>query len=174
MKVTVTKTEDHAGELAQRLLRLLKHEVLVGVSEKTSVENVLPGEINNAVKAYLNDNGDPVSGIPQREFMRPAIQKALPKTTKYLVTAARGELENDKRKVGTSLERVGLVARDAVVEEITNGPLNAAGRSLAPKTLELRKRGRGPNRGPVAGTEPLIEQGALRQSITYVIDGAEA
>lgn len=174
VSVAVVKIEDNRDDLKRSLRELLKRSVLVGVTEDTSNVGVQNGAINNAAKAYLNDNGAPEVNIPQREFMRPGIERASDELSGIFADAVRAQLAGNAVGVDAALNQAGARGQAAIVNEIDTGPLEPGGRQLSPVTLALRKEGRArigdPNRTPFAGEEPLVETGALVQSITYVVE----
>lgn len=167
--LAMTKTVDRVPALRQRIEDLIKREILVGVTASTANDGIAEGEMNNAAKAYINDNGAPEVNIPQREFMRPGIQSAEPQIVSALKQAAVASLAGDARGTEAGLDKAGLRARNGVVNEIDSGPLDPGTRTLSPVTIEMRKRGRGPNRPPRNSTEPLVDTGKLRQAITYTV-----
>jgi hypothetical protein len=165
VSIVVEKSFDGTSVAQQRLLKLLKARVLAGVTEATSGQDVAEGEINNAQKAYINDQGAPEINVPQREFMRPGIERNRDKIIAGLTKAGRGILAEDTRLVAAGFDSAGLAAQKGIQDEIQSGDLQSAGRTLAPKTLANRRaRGR-------TGEEPLQDTGAMIGSITYVIEG---
>lgn len=170
VELRLTETLNRFPQLRQQLKELSDVSIFVGVTEETAGQSVLEGQINNAVKAYLNDNGAPEVNIPQREFMRPGVKAAEAQILKALRKSAKAMLNDDARGVEAGLERAGLEAQAGIVNEIDSGPLDPGTRTLSPVTIANRKRGRGPDRPPRDSEEPLLESGALRQSITYVVE----
>lgn len=169
-EVSVQKVLDRMPHLQEQMRELSKISILVGVTQETSVQGVAQGEVNNAVKAYLNDNGAPELNIPQREFLRPGVEAVEDQVVEYLADAADALFSDDGKRLQDSLDRAGLTARNGVVDEIDSGPLNPGTRTLSPVTIALRKSGRWGTRQPRDSEEPLVESGALRQSITYAIE----
>lgn len=170
VELSVEKTVDLTPDVQRKLRELLKRQILVGVTEDTAKVGVREGEINNAAKAYINDNGAPEVGIPQREFMRPGVETVQGQISEILSDALEAKLAGDDVAVDTALNRAGSIGRDAIVAEIDNGPLNPGTRTLSPVTLRLRQTGRGGDRGPVSSVAPLVETGSMQQSITYVVE----
>lgn len=167
ISATVTERENRMREAAERIDRLIKRQILVGITEETA--GATSGPINNAVKAYINDQGAPEANIPQREFMRPGIESARDEIIPALKKAAVKALHGDEHGALAAMDAAGGAARDGIREEIDSGPLADAGRQLSEVTLRLRKQGR-PGRAPINTEEPLKEQQEMYQAITYVIE----
>lgn len=91
------------------------------------------------------------SRIPQRDFLRPAIEKNLPSfqslTATNLVRVATGQMNLE-----TALGQLGAAAAGAVQAEIVSGSFAP----LAPATVRRKK-----------SSKPLIDSGNMRQSITF-------
>ena len=115
--------------------------------------------ITNAALAYINDQGSPLQGIPQREFMRPGIMDGRDKITPQLLRAGRASMRGDKLGVEAGLMGAGLAGQAAIRHKITDGPFVP----LKPATLAARKR-----RG-VSRTKPLTDTGQMKSSVQYVI-----
>lgn len=157
----VTKSEK---QLDRAISALTKREVLVGVPEKTAPRKDSKGtKVNNALIAYVHDNGSPLRGIPQREFLRPGIKMAQKSIVNYLSQAARSALAGDAAAVERGLTAAGLEAQKSVRRKITIGPFAP----LKPATIRARQR-RHKGRSLV-GTTPLVDTGQLRQSINFVV-----
>jgi hypothetical protein len=138
----------------------LKH-ALVGVPEDDQVGRETA---SNALLAYIHDNGSVIAGIPQREFMRPGIKNAESNIAAALKNGIQlAVIARDPELMQAGLHRAGLTAQSAIRAKITSNISPA----LASSTLK-RRRQRG-----VTRTSTLIDTGALRQSITYVIEDGE-
>lgn len=192
--VTVQVTETGEGDL-KRILEALKKlsedELLVGVSADTAGDG--RGEdINNAelayihtngvraagmkaetdkavedgtpyplaLQAYIKEHGSPAYRVPPRPFLEPGIEKHLDMVKGGMKAALLDVLNGGDGR--TQRENLGGAIAGKVQEyfEEDNGwP------PLSPKTIARRKKG--PD--GTASDVPLVDSGALRQSITYVI-----
>lgn len=192
--VTVQVTETGEGDL-KRILEALKKlsedELLVGISADTAGDG--RGEdINNAelayihtngvrsagmkaetdkaveegtpyplaLQAYIKEHGSPAYRVPPRPFLEPGIEKHLDMVKGGMKAALLDVLNGGDGR--TQRENLGGAIAGKVQEyfEEDNGwP------PLSPKTIARRKKG--PD--GTASDVPLVDSGALRQSITYVI-----
>lgn len=192
--VTVQVTETGEGDL-KRILEALKKlsedELLVGVSADTAGDG--RGEdINNAelayihtngvrsagmkaetdkaveegtpyplaLQAYIKEHGSPAYRVPPRPFLEPGIEKHLDMVKGGMKAALLDVLNGGDGR--TQRENLGGAIAGKVQEyfEEDNGwP------PLSPKTIARRKKG--PD--GTASDVPLVDSGALQQSITYVI-----
>lgn len=158
LKAKVRVVADRADEVSKAVRGLTKLQVLVGVpAEKAPRQEGTP--INNAALAYIHNYGSPVANIPARPFMEPGIKDANAKIAEGMKLAAQASLEGKKEETTKGLVRVGLVAQNSIKRRITTGPFAP----LKPGTIAARRR-----RGRT-GTKPLLDTGAMRNSITFVI-----
>ena len=158
MTASVTTTKDEVALLLRGVRNLTKRETLVGVPDITAGRTTA-GPMNNATIGYIQENGAPEAHIPPRPFLVPGVQSVLDKIATVLEASARKTVQGDPDAGEQSLVAIGLIAQNAVQAKITNGPFVP----LAPATIAKRKA-RGLTR-----TKPLIDTGALRQAIRYVI-----
>lgn len=193
-KVDVQVTEVDKGDL-KRILEALKKlsedELLVGVSADTAgsgrgedINNAelafihtngvraagMKAETDKAVEegtpyplalqAYIKEHGSPAYRVPPRPFLEPGIEKHLDMVKGGMKAALLDVLNGGDGR--TQRENLGGAIAGKVQEyfEEDNGwP------PLSPKTIARRKKG--PD--GTASDVPLVDSGALRQSITYVI-----
>ena len=171
-------------ELARNLERAVKTEVLVGIPRATAMR---PGdEISNAEIAYINEHGDPARRIPPRPFMEPGLQRCRDK-----VSTVMAEGVQQLGAGGTlrpAAERVGLICQASIRGVFVDNNW----KPLSPRTIMARaQRTVAKHKGFADKTErgqqselqrelarrandrPLIDTGALRQSITYVVTEGE-
>lgn len=151
MSVRVVKDTGGAGVKAiAKRLRAGRHAVLVGIpAGKTEADGT-----SLALVAASNEFGVPSKNIPERPAFRRGIQRhrdqfrELNKRTLPMVADGRMTEEH-------ALGLLGQAGAAAIKQEITEG--NFA--PNAPGTI--RRKG---------SDKPLINSGALRQGITYVLD----
>lgn len=141
------------------LAELTDKEVLVGFPEESGEHE---GGINNATLGYIHDKGAPEANIPARPFMEPGIESVKRQITNKLKQVGKAALKQKKPKksvVEVALHQVGLIGQLGIQNMINSN----IGPALAPATLRAR-RGRGHT-----GTKTLVETGAFRNSVKYVI-----
>lgn len=185
--VTVQVTETGEGDL-KRILEALKKlsedELLVGVSADTAgdgrgedINNAelayihtngvraagMKAETNKAVEegtpyplalqAYIREHGSPAYRVPPRPFLEPGIEKHLDLVEKGMKAALQDVLDGGDGRA--QRERLGatMAAKVQVYFQEDNGWT-----PNAPSTI--KKKG---------SAQPLVDTGALRQSITYII-----
>jgi hypothetical protein len=161
--VTVRVIKDRVAEVVETIKKLTSKEVLVGIPRENAARKPEPGEkgepINNAALGYIHEFGAPEANIPPRPFLIPGVEKVKDQAIARLKKAGELALNGDVSKVDAQLTAVGLLAQSAVQQKIVDGPFTP----LKPRTLARRAaRGR-------TGTKPLIDTGALRQAIAFVI-----
>lgn len=146
--------------------------------------------VTNAQIGYYHERGAPEAGLPARPFLVPGIQDAQPKIATLLATAAKKAVDpkGAKPDVAAVLQGVGLVAVSAVRKKFDDNDWEP----LADSTIKARVRRQGAKGGnkdykehykkykesgsldEVRGdVQILVDTGAMRQSITYVIDSGE-
>lgn len=192
--IDVQVTEVDKGDLKKvidALLKLAEDELLVGVSADTAgsgrgedinnaelafihtngVRSVgMKSETDKAVEegtpyplalqAYIKEHGSPAYRVPPRPFLEPGIEKHLNLVESGMKAALQDVLDGGDGRA--QRERLGatMAAKvQAYFEEDNGWP------PLSPKTIARRKKG--PD--GTASDVPLVDSGALRQSITYVI-----
>lgn len=153
VKVTVDKT----AEVVKSVQALTGKQVMVGIPATNAYR---PGEtVTNAMLGYIHEFGSPAAHIPPRPFLIPGIESVKDQVVNRLQAAAKKALDGDVSAVDSALMQIGLLAQSAVQKKITDGPFVP----LAPATIAARKA-----KGH-AGIKPLIDTGALRQAVSYVI-----
>lgn len=182
-KTAATKLIDNLPNLNAAIANMTKKAAFVGVpSETTNIRDGFnEGAINNASLAYIHQNGSPAKNIPARPFMTIGMDAAKKPVTEQLKKAAKKNLDI-KNKGGIADLTVGLKLAGQVAENKIKAAINS---SIAPQLSEatLRARARRGRKGAIAelasraaGNEPsttnartLVDTGALRNSIKYVI-----
>lgn len=151
-------TVDHLRDFVGALNELTTLGVAVGVPEEEAPRKHEEGtEANNAMLAYVHDNGCPAVGIPARPFMGPGIKEGQDLIESGLVKAANDVLDGNSPRRGLNL--AGLAAQSAIRNRIrSNVPP-----PLKPATIRARRR-RGRTR-----TLTLQDTGQMRNAITYVV-----
>jgi len=182
----IRKTIDNVGGLLARVAELTTSDVLVGVPEAKGARK--DGQITNASLAYIHEFGSPASNIPARPFLFPGVRKIRPQAIAMLKQGAIDALNGSGKSVSQTLNSVGMLARNSVVNEITDP--DPAFVPLRPATIRARLRRTAAGRRKIkqlkakgialttwaetivdgsANIHPLIDTGQLRAAITYVV-----
>lgn len=157
MKDGIEITADHLQDVVKAIHRLTGQEILVGVPQADTRRDDSP--LTNAQIGYLQETGSPAMNLPARPFLVPGVESVQKGITKQLEKAAHAALDGTQNEVENAFIAAGLVAQNGVRKEISEGDF----KPLAEATL-ARRRAKGRT-----GTQPLIDTGSLRNSITYVI-----
>ncbi|MDR1495643.1 MAG: hypothetical protein LBS67_01815 [Clostridiales Family XIII bacterium] len=119
--------------------------------------------MNNATLARIHNYGAPAAYIPPRPFMEPGIEHARDKIVAALLEGARETLDRmNPAATETALKKAGVLAASQIQKEFTDN-------DWEPLKHPRSKKGRSHRRGETAVEKPLIDTGALRRSITYVV-----
>jgi hypothetical protein len=186
--ITIRKTVDNVATLLARVATLVESEVLVGVPADKAPRS--GGQINNATLAYIHNFGSPARNIPARPFLTQGVRKVRAQVLAELRKGAADVLTGGGN-VDATLNRIGMLARNAVVQEITDP--EPAFVPLKPATIRARMRktqaGRRQLRKLQLGAQqsgstiaaallqyagagnitPLVDTGALRRSISFAV-----
>ena len=156
MRINITKKDLPAlNELKAALSEIGKKRVLVGIPE-ASVSNP-DKEITNAKKLYENTVGNPAKNVPPRPLLEPAIEYHIDKLTEKMKAAALKALEG-KSSYNNELELVGALGLQYVIGWFDH-PANGW-EANSPMTIKAK-----------GSSQPMIDTGAMKQSLTYVISG---
>jgi hypothetical protein len=173
-KIKEIVTKDDVKKMMGDLNALVPKRVLVGVPEEGDARD--EGTIGNASLAYIHDNGAPSVGIPARPFMKPGIAKAQDTINRHLKAAVKASLDGDDEGCTTSLNRAGLTAQNRIRRVINDGegfaPLKRGtllGRMRKKKRLN-KTLNKSEKEEYMESFHPLVDTGALRNSITYVVE----
>jgi hypothetical protein len=178
--VKVTSKGGFEGTRAA-LLKLTRQQVYVGIPATTAMDRkrqlmtlagaakskrrkvklqgmALTSAINNAELCYIHTHGSPARHIPARPIIEPAItdKQNSEEITHELELAAQAALDGKPDEVTRQLNLAGVVATNKVRGWFTNSR-----NGWAPnKPSTIRRKG---------SSKPLIDTGALRQAMTYVL-----
>jgi hypothetical protein len=153
--VTVTSTSKQ-GILDDLVKRISKMQAYVGVTEADSGRK--DKAINNAQLVYIHTNGSPARNIPPRPIREPAIEAEDNKNeiARLLEESAKAVLEGDEGTAQQRLEEAGMTGMVAA-RDWFDDPRN----NWAPdKPATIKRKG---------SDHPLIDTGAMRQAITYIV-----
>ena len=188
--ITLTKTSLATLDLNRALDQIRKAEVLVGITQATSSNRyavakekldsitgkgkkstakrrrltglmIASGKINNAELLYIQTNGSPIRHIPKRPVIEPAIQADgnRQEISAELAEASAAYMRRDPQKALVYLQRAGIAGQNASKRWFVD-PRNG----WAPnKPSTIRSKG---------SARPLIDTGAMRKAITFVVRAA--
>jgi len=160
MKPSSKIVTDNFDKLLNNLSKLKEKAVFVGVPSDTSENREDSGFINNATLAYINQNGSPAQNIPARPFMTIGMNNAKQPVINSLKRSAQNATSiKNMESIEIGLGLAGTIAESSIKAAI-NSNIQPA---LAPATIAARQRA-GKTR-----TNTLVDTGALRNSIKYVI-----
>lgn len=171
------------GKIVDALLVLQNIDILVGFPEDTTARDENPDDkpedrgITNAALGYIHDKGAPEAGIPQREFMAPAIAEAEPVLEKALTGMLKATLRGNTLVLEQASHALGLKAKLAIQKKINEGippPLAdrtvrermERGRKGAIKEMDRRRDGLAPG---LYYAKPLVDTAQMRNAVNYVI-----
>lgn len=178
MKSGAQMTIDRVAAITKGVGSLVARDVLVGIPQTKAPRE--GDRMNNATIGYIMENGSAAANIPARPWLVPGVRDARAEVASELGGAAKAALSGQVGAIGSSLERAGLVAQNAVRAKINSGDFTP----LSDATLKARaRRGKRGSKGARAeldsrtagnapSTEfakPLIDSGQLRNSISYVV-----
>lgn len=152
--MTVKIIKDFDGKFIDKLKKLAsgkgERAVLVGVPASVTENDGTPMALVAAVHEY----GVPEKGIPERSFIRTALQKNLARY-KALNRANLAKVVAGKLSVEQALGQLGMMAKADIQDNIRSG-------TFAPlKQATIDSKG---------SSKPLIDTGNLRQSINYELE----
>ena len=153
VKVTLDKTAD----VLRALAAIGRDRAYVGFPDSGAGHD--GGHLTNAQLGYIHETGAPEANIPARPFLAPAAEGVKDEVVKRLKAAGEAALNGKPEVVTKTLAAVGLLGQNAARAKINSG----VGPALKESTLASRRR-----RGR-KGTKQLIDTGALRNAITFVV-----
>lgn len=148
----VVITLDRVDEVFRMVAALDRHAVYVGFPGGTQARS--GGPINNPTLAYIHEHGAPASNIPARPFLEAGVANAEEDILKAFERGLQSAMAGNNAGLINSLHLAGTIAVRAVQDKITTGPFAP----LRPRTVARKKSSR-----------PLIDTGALRQAVSYVV-----
>lgn len=167
-------------ELIKHIEKAVQTEILVGIPRATAMR---PGDtISNAEIAYIQEHGSPTARIPPRPFMEPGLERARDKVRDAMTAGVQQLVQGGSLR--PAAQKVGLICQASIRGVFTDNdwkPLSP--RTIlarAQRTVSKRKgfadKSTRAQQGMLArelarraNDRPLIDTGALRQSITFVV-----
>lgn len=174
-----TKQLKEERQVMEDLKRVAEAGIYVGIPESNAPR--AEGEMNNAALLFIHTNGSPVRGIPARPLIEPALRDPEndAKIAEDLAEISRLILDGKYSQARKMMEITGQDAT-AMIDDWFESPKNnwppnkdstvkaklrKTGKSLKERNKLFEKY----QAGKVGINTPLIDTGALRRSITYVL-----
>jgi hypothetical protein len=164
MRAKTTVNKKGFDNLLAALEQAKNKQVLVGIPQDKAPRVPTPEdpfpEINNAELAYIHEHGSVVAHIPPRPFLEPSILANKSQIATLQASVIQKALI-DPSSLDSGFNKIGLLAQKNAqlwfTDPRNNWPPNA------PSTIaaKLKKGSTDP--------KPLIDTGALRASISYVV-----
>ena len=152
--VTVSKSGPGLADLAQRIRQIKASEVYVGIpAEKTQRKK---DAVNNAELLFIHSDGSPLQHIPARPVLGPSIVANQALISQHLGAAAEAVFSSKPEQADRELRKTGTIASNGAKRWFTD-PRNHWAPN-APSTIARK-----------GSDKPLIDTGALRRAITYVV-----
>lgn len=147
------------NEVIREINRMDKSFTKVGFPSEGSVDNRGSEEAyadmsEVATVASVHEFGAPERNIPERSFLRSAVDENRERLAK-VQTREAGLVMDGKRTVEVALGRIGEFMKGRVQAKITSGPFEP----LAPQTIAARVR---------PSEKPLIDTASMRQTVQHV------
>jgi len=154
-KVIIKENVLAIAQLLQGWAYMRDNEVLVGIPQE---QNASHGGVTNAELLYIHSNGSPVNNIPARPTIEPGIDdpKARPMLQTLLGDAAKAAITGNIAAAKVAQMKAGMLA-------VNSAKAVFGSASLAPLKLSTIKRRK------KHSAAPLVNTGALRNAVTYVI-----
>lgn len=151
----IQKFSDLEKKILKRIKPVINRRVLIGIPEEERKSNE---QLTNAYKLYIHSKGSPAKGIPARPLLEPALEASMPFLSSLLKDALLFFLKGNTTSGDRSMNQAGNAGVSAVRKWFSD-PENGW-EPLSPSTIRAK-----------GSDAPLIDTGAMRQSITYFIEG---
>lgn len=159
MGVEIKETGKMLLTLIQGFNFIRHTNVYVGIPQEANGGH---GKVTNAELLYIHSNGSPAHNIPPRPTIEPAISN--PETAKaiqdQLIAGIQQALTGNLAGAEASYNKAGMIGASAAQAMFGSAELAP----LKPATIAARERRTGKK-----STAPLIDTGALRAAVTYVV-----
>lgn len=118
-------------------------------------------EYSLAYQLYVQTHGSPLWHAPPRPVIEPAIAKHHREIAEEYAKAVKAAMTGDGSRADAFIKRTGLLAQNICRKWFTDAENGWPPNS--PKTIDKKTKGKG------GKTNPLIDTGALRKAIVYVV-----
>lgn len=169
MGASVRTAWDEIKKISDGFKFVKEMDVLVGIPAEKNEDH---GTLNNVSLLYIHENGSPVNNIPPRPVLKEGINdpEERPKIQALMQEGIKQALAGNLQGAENAYQRAGMAGAAAVQKKFTDGglaanaPITISGgwmrNKVSGKLVHVKGKG---NKGP------LIDTGALRQSITFVV-----
>lgn len=169
MSVKITESGEGFEAIEKAMKALAQTKVYVGVPQEKSSRD--GDEPTNAELMYIHTNGSPRLRIPARPIIEPAIESAKDTILSCLKDAAMAAAAGDESASMEFMNHAGMAAESAAKDRFgspelaPNAPITVEGGwmrnriSGKPFFVEGKK-----------SAAPLIDEGSLSASVTYVVE----
>lgn len=179
-KVEIRDNTEAISDLFGGWNYLRKSEVLVGIPKE---RNASHGGITNAELLYIHSNGSPANGIPARPTIEPGIQdpKSRPVIQTLLGEAMKAAITGNISGAQLAQKKAGQVAVNAAKAVFGSASLKRLKGNI--RRIRTSKVYTSDDFSPISGISlvgkhvwkvqhnpaPLVNTGALRNAVTFVI-----
>lgn len=152
----ILKVKTNVKELANLITGfgfLSRQDVLVGIPQEANADH--GGGVTNAELLYIHTNGSPARGIPARPTIQPAVQDPVVKKRiqeKFKQAFILG-ITGNKAGALKIYHQIGMIGANAA-----KAKFGVVGPPLKPATIARK-----------GSSATLIDTGALRNAVTYVV-----
>lgn len=177
-------TTDKMRSIIDAINRITKKDVLVGIPDSAPERADTP--MTNAQIGYVMETGSPAHNVPARPFLVPGVQDVQAQCAERLGKAADAALGGNLAGAERQMSAAGMVAENSVKKKIGSkippalSPETIRNRHKSRQTQSMRAdekeylaavdSGADPAQAQTeAGIIPLINSGALRNSITHLV-----
>lgn len=169
MGMYVKISGDGLGDLKDAIAFLKNNRVLVGIPAANGGSR---GEVTNVELAFIHTNGSPRLRIPARPFLEPAIEQAKDQIEGRMRASAEAAISGDTGAAMDELHKAGMYGENAAKDYFTGGHFAPnAGITVEGGWMRNRISGKPFKVKGKGSSQPLIDTGSLRSSITHVIEG---
>lgn len=113
-------------------------------------------DLTNAQKMFINSRGSPATNMPPRPVLEPAIEDKFDQISEVIKQGAIKGLEGDMEGFRQDYDLAGLMGQTASINWFDNPKNNWSPNAES----TIKKKG---------SNAPLIDTGAMRKAITYVV-----
>ncbi len=154
-KVEIKENTMAIAQLLQGWAYIRSSDVLVGIPQESNGGHA---GVTNAELLYIHSNGSPANNIPARPTVEPGIEdpKARPVLQMLLGDAAKAAITGNIAGAQLAQKKAGMLAANSIKAVFGSGRLAP----LKLSTIRRRKK---------RSKAPLVDTGALRNAITFVI-----
>jgi hypothetical protein len=179
--VKTLKKVDKTNQILDAINLMQRQEVLIGIPQEDTARKIEPGTqpVTNAELAYIHTYGSPLQHIPARPFLQPPINANIDVLIASMQKTLQAALAGNSTGVEAGFKKTGMLGRDFAKKWFTDPRNNWAPNALYTAKIKIAKKFKSKKKfnaavaafqaGDQSYSMPLIDTGALRNAITYVI-----